>query len=78
MSPFEVRLKSVCCPFIERTTNGQQTDNKRTTNGQQTEEEYSYSIVRVWQEYGRTIVMYNLIIGLKNENKKSERNDCCW
>ena len=67
MSPFEVRLKCVCCPFIER-----------TTNGQQTEEEYSYSIVRVWQEYGRTIVMYNLIIGLKNENKKSERNDCCW
>ena len=68
MSPFEVRLKCVCSPFIERTTNGQQTDNKRTTNGQQTEEEYSYSMVVVWLEYGRTIVMSKRYFGKSNIN----------
>jgi len=29
--PVVVRLLSVCCPIIDRTTNGQQTDNDRTT-----------------------------------------------
>ena len=33
----DIRLMSVCCPFIDRTTIGQQSDNNRTTNGQQTD-----------------------------------------
>ena len=31
--PFVVRLLSDCCPIIDRTTIGQQSDNERTTNG---------------------------------------------
>jgi hypothetical protein len=34
----EVRLMYVCCPFINRTTIGQQSDNNRTTMGERAKE----------------------------------------
>ena len=47
----EVRLMYVCCPFINRTTIGQQSNNNRTTMGRQWEKERRKGLGRVEQNW---------------------------
>ena len=46
----EVRLMYVCCPFINRTTIEQQSNNNRTTIGQQWKEERRKGLGRMGQK----------------------------
>ena len=47
----EVRLMYVCCPFINRITIGQQSNNNRTTMGRQLEKERRKGLGRVEQNW---------------------------
>ena len=47
----EVRLMYVCCPFINRTTIEQQSDNNGTTMGRQWEKERRKGLGRVEQNW---------------------------
>ncbi len=49
--PFVVRLLSDCCPFINRTTNGQRADNNRTTTEVDTAQKRHFcrALPSLWQ-----------------------------
>ena len=49
----EVRLMYVCCPFINRTAIGQQSNNNRTTMGQQWDNNGRKSEGKAWVEWDR-------------------------
>ena len=54
----EVRLMYVCCPFVNRTTIGQQSNNKRTTVGERAKERTDKKGVKVDWNLGAAIESY--------------------
>ena len=59
--PIVVLLLSACCPFYNRTTNGQQADNKRTSVGVISESSGPYTVLITNLLYAKSHISHSVV-----------------